>query len=785
MNEDMNGMNHRTGRTALLRLLLTALAVCLAPASLAAQQAGTIIGRVTDSGTGAPIGTALVTVAETGVRSTSDAQGRFRIGRVEAGSYTLNVTAIGYRSTERTITVAGGERVSLAVTLEVKPIELGGLAVNVLRPDLRPEGRLEQDRIREANPRDPGELLRSIPGVAAVRRGPLGLDPVVRGLRETEVGSYIDGARRFPAGPARMDSPLTHVDPLAFDNVQVAKGPYALTWGAGNLAAIRVETQTIPPAREGTHGNLTAGYSTNLDAAETSGSLSGRTGDISYWGFGAFRNGNDYEDGAGNEIPGDFQSWEGRGKLGVETGGDSRLILGGGYQNQDGPIDYPGRLLNAELFHTLDASAQWKADFSGRDGTLRDVDLQVYFNDVDHNMTNAGKPTAEPDPDRVPPFPLNIAVETSTQVVGARAASTLGFDDWELEVGGDMYSANRNAVRTIRRADMDPQPLLFEDLVWPDVTITDAGLFARADRHLAGDVTVSVAGRVDFVAARADTASEFFRDNVSTDFDQNEVNLSGAATAGVGLSANWTLFVGVGTAVRTADALERYSDRFPASKSQISAEFVGNPELKPERSNQADLWVEGSYGNVSIQLSAFARKMNDYITLTPTDLPKRLPLSPETVYQYVNGDATFWGFDAQAAIGVTDAWTLKLAGDYLWGEDDLLGEPAIGVAPPHGAVGVRYDTPSGAFYGEATADFVGRMSADRVATARGETPTDGYVTGDLRFGWQASERLLVRFGVENVTDKLYVDHLNAKNPYTGMQIPEAGRVFYGKVTVAF
>jgi iron complex outermembrane receptor protein len=762
-----------------------ALAVLLLPTALTAQENGSIVGRVTDAGTGSPIGTALVTVTETGFRSTADEQGRFHLGRIPAGTHTLSITAIGYQPVERSVTVAGGERVSVSVGLQVKAIEMGGLSVSVLRPDLHPEGRLEQETIQEANPRDPGELLRNVPGVAAVRRGPLGLDPVVRGLRETEVGSYIDGERRFPAGPARMDSPLTHVDPLAFDQVQVAKGPYALTWGAGNLAAIRVETQHIPPAREGTHGNLTAGYNTNLDAAETSGSLSGRSGGISYWGFGAFRNGNDYEDGDGNEIPGDFQSWEGRGKLGIETGEGSRLIFGGGYQNQDGPIDYPGRLLNADLFHTLNASARWKADFSGRGGSLRDVDLHVYFNDVDHNMTNAGKPTAEPDPDRMPPFPLNIAVETSTQVIGARAASTLGLSEWELEVGGDMYSANRNAVRTIRRADMDPQPLLFEDLVWPDVTITDAGLFARADRRLGSDVTLSLAGRVDFVAARADTASEFFEDNVSTDLDQNEVNLSAAATLGFGLSTNWTLFMGVGSAVRTADALERYSDRFPASKSQISAEFVGNPELEPERSNQADVWVEGSYGNLSIQLSAFARKMSNYITLTPTDLPKRLPLSPETVFQYVNGDATFWGFDAQAAVGVTEAWTVKLAADYLWGEDDLLDEPAIGVSPPHASLGLRYDLPSGGFYGEASADFVGDMSADRVAIARGETPTDGYVTGDLRFGWQATDRLLVRFGVENVADEFYVDHLNAKNPYTGAQIPEAGRVFYGKVTVAF
>ena len=751
----------------------------------AQQQTGEIVGRVVAASTSGPIGTALVSIEDVGLRATTDAQGRFRLGRVPVGTFRVDVTALGYRPLQRQVTVGAGERVSLAVELAVRPIELGGLSVNVLRPDLQPEGRLEQEQIREANPRDPGELLREVPGVAAVRRGPIGLDPVVRGLRETEVGSYIDGERRFPAGPARMDSPLTHVDPLAFDNVEVAKGPYALTWGAGNLAAIRVTTRELPPVREGTHGNLTGGYNTNLNAAETSASVIGRSEGISWWGFGAFRNGNDYEDGAGNEIPGDFESREARGKIGVETGESSHLVLGGGWQDQTGPIDYPGRLLNAELFHTLNASARWRADLSGGPGPLRDVDLHVYYNDTDHDMNNVGKPTSRPDPDRTPPFPLNVRVETSTELVGGRGGATLGLGEWELEVGADAYSVNRNALRTIRRADVDPQPVLFEDLVWPDVTIRDAGVFVRGDRRLGGDLTLSLAGRVDFVAARADTASDFFRENVGADLDRDETNLSGAATLGIGLSPRWTLFLGLGSAVRTADALERYSDRFPASKAQISAEFVGNPDLEPERSNQADVWVEGSYGDLSVQLGAFAREMTDYITLQATDLPKRLPLSPDTVFQYVNGEATFRGLDVQAAVGLAETWTLKLAGDYLWGEDETLDEPAIGVAPPHAAVGLRYELPDGTFYAEGTADFVAEMDADRVALSRGETPTDGHVTGDVRFGWQATERLLLRFGVENLADEFYVDHLNAKNPYTGERVPEAGRVFYGKVTFAF
>ena len=37
------------------------------------------------------------------------------------------------------------------------------------------------------------------------------------------------------------------------------------------------------------------------------------------------------------------------------------------------------------------------------------------------------------------------------------------------------------------------------------------------------------------------------------------------------------------------------------------------------------------------------------ISRTPTDLPKRLPLSPPTVFRYINGTATFYGGELSAA----------------------------------------------------------------------------------------------------------------------------------------
>ncbi len=774
----------RAAAPALVAIAAAAALLALAaPAPARAQQAagtGGVAGRVHASDTGRALPGVVIRLDGTNLGALADSAGGFRITGVEPGTYRIIAAYPGYRSAVREVRVRTGQTARVDLVLEARPLEMQGIRVSVLGPDLQPSSKMEEREVREANPHDSGELLRNVSGVDAVRRGPLGLDPVVRGLRETEVGTYMDGTRWFPAGPARMDSPLTHLDPSAIASIDVVKGPYALTWGAGNLAAVRVETRDLPPSgQDATHLRLETGYDTNVNGAETTGTVSGRSGALAWSADGAWRQGDDYTSGNGTEVPGFYRSWEGRGKLGVDVAPGSRVELSGGYQDQ-GPMDYPGRLLNAKLFHTVNASGRWTVHHDS--GTLRSLEAMAYVNDIHHEMDNGGKPTAQPMPGRVPPFALDVGVKAHMNVQGGRLAADLAAPrGWSFRVGGDVYSAGRRATRTIRRADTGM--LMFEDLMWPDDRITDGGLFTQASRQLSSRVHASATVRLDLVRATADSVSAFFRDNVSTDLDHTEANLSGAATLGLDLTPDVNASFGVGTAVRTADATERYSDRVPASKAQTSAEFVGNPNLSPERSVQGDVWITIHPSGLRLQGNLFVRKMLNYITIQATGLPKRLPLSPDIVYQYVNGDAIFWGFEATGDVGLTRALTLELGSSFLWGRDQTLDEPALGVPPLSGSLGLRFDDPAGRFFAEARARGVTRQS--RVATLKGETPTDGYATLGLRGGVSLTRRVSLRLGVDNVTDTQYVDHLNAKNPFTGVPIPEPGRVFYGKVSYAF
>lgn len=765
-------------RPPISKIVIGLFLMALIYAPVMAQTPG-IEGDVKVESSGAPLPHANIELTGTARGAVADAAGRFRIVGLAPGTYEMRVRYVGYAPQTAQITVQAGQTARATFTLRPEPIEMQGIEVTALRPGLQPETHMDQREVRESNPRDVAEVLREVPGLDAVRRGPVGLDPVVQGLRETQIGIYLDGTRDFPACPGRMDSPLTHFDPGTLQNIEVVQGPYALTWGAGNMSAIRATTRTLPPAGEGVlHGKYAGGYDSNFNAKESSGVLVGASGPVSYWVNGTWRKGDDYKDGRGQVVPADFQSRGVRGKLGFTLNPGSQLNLSLGYHNEN-DTDYPGRLMDSEFLRTIHAKSEWW--YRPTRGNLRSVNLMAYINDVDHRMNNDQKPTALPDPNRMPPFGLNAWVDTDVRTIGGRAAMELvPRSSLTLETGVDVYSVNRDALRIIERRDNGV--VLSEDRIWPDATITDVGVFLQA-RRPAGGVSVAGALRLDLVRAEAGATSDFYQQNTTGDTDQAEINLSAAFSLSVPVDRHWSISGGVGTVVRTADAKERYSERFPSSKAQTSAEFMGDPEIDPERSTQFDLWIDSRYPRVSLNVSGFYRYINDYITLEPTTLPKKGALSPSTVFRYVNGDAVFMGFAGTITVNPLKPLSLRLRSAYTWAEDRALNEPVLGMPPLKIDFSTRYQEPLNRYFVEGVLHWANEQT--RAAVTRNESPTDGYATVDLKGGVQIIRGVELRGGVLNLTDVDYVNHLNARNPFTTEQVPEPGRVVFAELGVSF
>lgn len=747
-------VGHRALNFSVFLLLMTAF-------SIAGSDA--LEGRVTNS-EGQPLAGVTVTLGDAEVITNQKGEYSLPMAPTDA---TLRVLWDG-----RTMASArvDGQTATHDFTIDTMPTHSLNLVVASTRTDSLAEVNLNESSVHRMPASVTGEVLRQMPGVAAVRRGPVGLDPVVRGLRETEVGTYLDGSRLFPGGPGRMDSGLSHLDPSTIERIQVVKGPYALTWGAGNMGAVKVESFDTQRIREN-GGSVFAGYRENQEGAHFAPSIYGRAGKLGWWAHAVDRRTKDYTDGDDVTVPGDMHTREARAKLGADLAG-GHFTLSAGYQDQS-DIDYPGRLLNADYFYTRNLNLEYDKRLQGN-GMLQAYSAQLYYNDVDHGMTNTGKPTAEPNPNRMPPFALAIGVESHITVTGGRFALNLQGSEWRTEAGLDHYRARRDALRTIARAETGM--VMVQDNMWPDAVISVSGLFAKSERLVGDAGRLSLSARIDSVDADAGEVTDFFAENVSTETSASETNWSGAVTYHHSLNDTWSLAFGLGSVARTADANERYSDRIPASKAQMSAEFMGNPDLEAERNTQFDLWLEGSGSRWSYSFNGFTRQMDDYITIEATDLPRKLPLSPTTVFRYVNGEAEFYGFETSLNLNISERFNTRFSGEYLRGTDTELDEPAFGVAP----LTLRWQGDYLMSGGAHQISLIVRHTEeqDRVGSSRGETPTDGYTLLDLLSDWSLGQSFTLSVGATNLTDKAYTDHLNAKNPFMGTRIQEIGRSLF-------
>ena len=89
----------------------------------AQQESGRIKGTVTDVTTGEIMFGANITVKSTSLGSTSDVDGKYLINAIPAGSYTLKVSYIGYRSKEVPVEVKAGATLEMNFSLVSQALE--------------------------------------------------------------------------------------------------------------------------------------------------------------------------------------------------------------------------------------------------------------------------------------------------------------------------------------------------------------------------------------------------------------------------------------------------------------------------------------------------------------------------------------------------------------------------------------------------------------------------------------------------------------------------------------
>lgn len=152
------------------KLLVAVLLALLAlPAALSAQT-GSVAGKVTDATSGTELTGANVFIQQLNLGAVTDLDGNYSIPNVPAGTYSVRLTFIGYRTVNTTVAVVGGQTAILNSTMSADLLSLDDLVVTaygITRDEKSVGYSIQQVSASDVASIDQGNLVGALAGKVA------------------------------------------------------------------------------------------------------------------------------------------------------------------------------------------------------------------------------------------------------------------------------------------------------------------------------------------------------------------------------------------------------------------------------------------------------------------------------------------------------------------------------------------------------------------------------------------------------------------------------------------
>lgn len=653
----------------------------------------------------------------------------------------------------------------------------------------RSASRVTAERRLELQARGMGEAIAESTGVFLQRTNRGAGAPIIRGLIGPQNLLVVDGVRfntsTFRTGPNQY---LLLLDPNVLDQVEIVRGPSSVLYGNGAIGGV-VQVLTLDPTPSGGAFEYDAKVAGRFGSEDLGGGgtlqLSAGAGDLafflgaSYDHFGTLRAGGGFEQPLSDY---DAAYWQAKllwssdpswtlsmsylGSLIRDAGRADKLGLGEvrQYDNDDHLFALQFRWAGVGVlrgvrailsFHRLDEEVDRFNCQKGADGTVLDKDRcasleEAVFEKKRNNLDGVDVVGAD--------------VEVQLAFMEDRIRVTTG-----LEVYQDYVSSSRQDAKAS------------DDFVFVD---KDRGNFSDGSTYLSLGVYAHTAMTIldvtpHHLQIRVSGGVRFsYFDALAPDVpDLGDVDYQFDGFVGSGgiqlLLPEWFVLFGSFTqGFRAPNLQETTVLGNTGSKFEIP-----NPDLKPERSDTFEVGARAWLGPVDISAVWFYSLLDDALDEEAATHNGESEVDGTPVVRRVNA-ASGVSTGVEGELGVT-FWRLRLSAGVAWMTSELTNaagdtHPARRIPPVFGQVALRYTQPGGRAFAEIGARWAGPQTelhpSDKKDLRICETSShsgvldpecdgsDGWVTLDLRGGWQFIENLRADLSVTNLLDVRYKAH---------------------------
>ncbi|PUZ27882.1 iron complex outermembrane recepter protein [Chitinophaga costaii] len=604
-----------------LQRIVVAVILCANVAvAYATNDANSLSGTVADAANHQPLIGATVYFPDLHSGASADANGHFVINHLPQGTYTVEVSSIGYAAFTASIRIKGAtlHDFELHETL-IEKNEVVVTGVNMAtstRKSPVPLSVVRKEYLDENVSTNIVDAIAKLPGVSQLTTGPAISKPYIRGLGYNRVVVVSDDIRQ--EGQQWGDEHGIEVDDYNVSRVEVLKGPASLLYGSDALAGV-VNIIGPPPVPAGTiKGNVEANYQTNSGLVGYHANIAGNAHGFSWSAYGTQKFSHDYNNKYDGPVFGSrFNNTNYGASIGLNKNwGFSRLtfssfnqhlgivegerdslgrftkVVNVNGQEEDQAVtahdgkDYSMTLPKQQINHE---KLVWDNSFFLPNGGRLGLTLGYQLNQRREfgDVLNPGQPG------------LYLHLRTLNYALKYFLPETHG---WQTSVGiNGMQQRNENKG--------------IEFLI-PDYNLFDIGGFL-VTRKTFEKLTLS--GGVRFDARSINAPSLYLNeqglpaaagDQKFTAFHKNFSNVSASVGLSYQASNAWTLKANAARGFRAPNIAELSSNG--VHEGTIKYEF-GNTSLKPEVSTQGDVGAAFNSEHVSVTGNVFYNHINNFI----------------------------------------------------------------------------------------------------------------------------------------------------------------------------
>ncbi len=654
---------------------------------------------------------------------------------------------------------------------------------------------------------DSASLINLVPGGGATSNGALSGQIQYRGMFGPRINVRIDGMLIHGGGPNWMAPPLHHIPAALMEDLVVEKGIASIATGGGIGGAAKARWKRLPFSDDGWGIKGDAEFSASSAAEGTSSSFvfGGVSANHRLYLIGNLDEGDDFESSEGDVAASRYERAVYGASYGFQSNDRNHEFNIDANRIETEDTGTPSLPMDIDWFDTETFNFRYTG-FFGSVG----IEAGVYLSSIDHGMNNFRLRRA-PDFSSLPLPPFlgddkRRALATSDEW-GFRAAATFDLGRGELAVGAE----GKYGEHDVWVEDPDFAPFFVQNFNNAETQNTSA--FVQWSGNLSADWYLELGARYEAVKTSTGEVDAFparlvdmnpamwgpgtppravwmLRQQFNArDRSQTDGNVDFLAKLRHRLTDSLVVEAAAGRKTRSPI----YQERYLWIPLEINAglgdgnNYIGNPDLKPEKSDQIELGFEWRRGDAWFSPRLFLREVDDYIQGVPVTHMAAIGVSRNangdpTPLMFANTEARFRGFDVSFGFPLQSNLRVEGIASKVTGKRKDVTDYLYRINPDNARLSLVYERERFTV----TLDQVFVLDQNNLSQANTDDPlnpnnsfdeTDGYALTNLYLNWTTSRGLRFTVGAENLFDKGYVDHLSGFNRVLDSVVPRGSRLY--------